>query len=91
MAFLARKELLELLYTSLPNRQSRVLLGKGVLRVDLGSHNRVRVFTHDGDSYEGNLVIGADGIHSKVRAEMWRIANTVQPGVVGDLEMKSGR
>lgn len=41
----------------------------------------VRVTTTGGHSYSGDIVLGADGIHSKVRSEMRRIANTVDPSL----------
>jgi len=36
----------------------------------------------DGTVYEGDIVIGADGIHSRVRMEMQRIAHNTSPGLM---------
>ena len=40
----------------------------------------VEVLTRDGDNFKGSIVVGADGIHSTVRAEMFRLAGELQPG-----------
>ncbi|KAK7947005.1 uncharacterized protein PG986_011326 [Apiospora aurea] len=32
-----------------------------------------RVYTDDGEVYEGDIVVGADGIRSKILREMWRM------------------
>ena len=37
------------------------------------------VTTTTGQTYTGDIVIGADGIHSKVRQEMWKAAEKVDP------------
>jgi 2-polyprenyl-6-methoxyphenol hydroxylase-like FAD-dependent oxidoreductase len=66
------------MYQKLQHKE-RVLLNKKVSRVnhvDAG----VEVITKDGDKFNGSLVIGADGIHSVVREEMFRIGNQLQPG-----------
>ncbi|GKT46893.1 FAD-dependent monooxygenase ctvC [Colletotrichum spaethianum] len=34
----------------------------------------VRVRTINGEVYEADLVVGADGVHSRTRSEMWRMA-----------------
>lgn len=47
------------------------------------------MITEAGVTYTGDLVVGADGIHSKVRSEMWRIADTVRPGLVTEREKNS--
>lgn len=39
----------------------------------------VEVLTRDGDNIKGSIVVGADGIHSTVRAEMFRLAGELQP------------
>jgi 2-polyprenyl-6-methoxyphenol hydroxylase-like FAD-dependent oxidoreductase len=39
----------------------------------------VRVTTQDGHSYEGDIVIGADGMHSSVRKSMHKLGKSVSP------------
>jgi 2-polyprenyl-6-methoxyphenol hydroxylase-like FAD-dependent oxidoreductase len=34
----------------------------------------VHVWTDDGELVEGDFVVGADGVHSQTRSEMWRMA-----------------
>lgn len=48
----------------------------------------VRVYTSDGSCYNGNLLVGADGVHSKVRSEMWRHADEKRPGLITSEEKK---
>ena len=60
-------------------QKSKVLLNKRITKVQqlaLG----VQVITQDSSKYSGNILVGADGIHSTVRREMWRIADELQPG-----------
>lgn len=35
----------------------------------------VQVALKDGSTVRGDIVVGADGVHSSVRAELWRIAD----------------
>ncbi|KAJ0414741.1 hypothetical protein BJY00DRAFT_305362 [Aspergillus carlsbadensis] len=83
LAFLERRKLLDILYTSLPDH-SRVLVGKGVVSVEQehDGPNGMTVRTHDGSTYHGDLVVGADGVHSRVRREMWRLAELEGPGLI---------
>lgn len=65
-----RQFLLQTLYDNLSDK-SKVLLNKRVSRVEQ-DHNGVTVYCRDGSSYKGDVVVGADGVHSVVRGEMWR-------------------
>jgi 2-polyprenyl-6-methoxyphenol hydroxylase-like FAD-dependent oxidoreductase len=75
------------LYRNLSGK-SRVHVRKKAVRITpdpLG----VSVETEDGATYRGDIVVGADGIHSITRSEMWRIAEMEQPGFITQ-EEKSG-
>ncbi|KAJ3545706.1 hypothetical protein NM208_g2391 [Fusarium decemcellulare] len=80
ITFLDRQMVLKVLYDNIRDK-TKVLVNKRVEHVDL-TDNGVSVTTSDGSSYEGDILIGADGIHSTVRGEMWRIANKMSPGWV---------
>lgn len=45
--------------------------------------------TDDGSVYQGNIIVGADGVHSRIRSEMWRMANKDSLGSILDEEKKS--
>ena len=64
--------LLEILYTNLPDT-TRVKTNSAVIAVE-HEEDSIRV---DNCSYEGHLVVGADGIHSTTRKEMWRVAKSL--------------
>lgn len=76
--FMERRAIIQTLYDNLAHKSS-VLTGKGVAKVDLTSQG-VRVMTSDGSLYSGDVLIGADGVHSSVRAHMWDIAAMQRPG-----------
>ncbi|KAI1500210.1 FAD binding domain protein [Biscogniauxia marginata] len=78
LLFFDRQWLLQILYDNLQNKK-RVLLNKRIVRVD-HVDGGVEVITKDGEKFSGTLVVGADGINSVVRSEMWRIGNKLQPG-----------
>jgi 2-polyprenyl-6-methoxyphenol hydroxylase-like FAD-dependent oxidoreductase len=75
--FLDRQMVLQALYDHIQDK-SKVILSKRVERID-PIEGGVIVRTKDGSSYTGDIAIGADGMHSATRNEMWRIANAVQP------------
>lgn len=79
MVFLDRRAVLQVLYNHLD--KSKVLVNKRVLKVD-HLPDKVRVHIEDGSSYDGDILIGADGIHSTIRKEMWRIADELEPGYI---------
>ena len=69
--------LLRVLYDNLQHK-SNILLGKKVTGVaTIGAC--VQVQTRDGSIFNGDIVVGADGIHSIVRQEMRRIASELSP------------
>ncbi|UQC81979.1 FAD binding domain-containing protein [Colletotrichum lupini] len=76
--FIDRQMLLQVLFDNLKNKD-KVIPEKRVEKVELLKEG-VRVHTKDGSVFEGDIVVGADGIHSTVREEMWRIGHEERPG-----------
>ncbi|KAI0882424.1 uncharacterized protein GGS22DRAFT_43895 [Annulohypoxylon maeteangense] len=70
--FIDRQMLLQVLFDKLKSKD-RILTSKRVVRVD-SVENCVHVQTEDGTTYTGDIVVGADGVRSVVRKEMWRNA-----------------
>lgn len=82
-----RHAVLSIMYRHLTEK-SRVSLDKSIERVDLRSDG-VSVVCEDGSRYYGNVLIGCDRVNSKVRHEMWRLADELSPGCVSK-EDKTG-
>lgn len=78
MAFLTRRNLLKVLYNTIKDK-SKVLTSKRVLDV-VHSESGVTVTCKDGSSYEGDIVVGADGIHSTIRVLMQDRIELNRPG-----------
>lgn len=78
MLFLDRQQLIETLFQKLVDK-SRIYASCGALKVEYMDQG-VRVETYDGRVFTGNIVVGADGVHSQVRQEMWRIMDAQIPG-----------
>lgn len=76
--FLTRTELLSFLYRHIPDK-SKVLTSKRVADVE-HSNNGVTVRCEDGSVFEGDIVVGADGIHSKIRNLMQQHMEKIAPG-----------
>ncbi|KOS47250.1 hypothetical protein ACN38_g1738 [Penicillium nordicum] len=75
--FLDRRMLVEVLYEKIQDK-SKVITSQRVQSIDNGTSS-VTVTTTTGETYTGNIVVGADGIHSKVRQEMWKAAEKIDP------------
>ncbi|KAJ5519071.1 Monooxygenase FAD-binding [Penicillium expansum] len=84
---LDRQKVLEVLYQSYPDK-SKIIVNKRVLQVQLSTGN-ASVVTDDGKIYTGDLIVGADGVHSRIRSEMWRLADELQPGLITPKERKA--
>ncbi|KAI1124393.1 FAD/NAD(P)-binding domain-containing protein [Nemania abortiva] len=75
MLFFDRQLFLQVLYEQIKNK-NRIYVGSKVDRIELLERG-VRVTTEGGQSHIGDIVIGADGIHSRVRKEMRKIAEHI--------------
>ncbi|KAB8298608.1 hypothetical protein EYC80_000787 [Monilinia laxa] len=82
ITFLEREKLLDILYQHLPEK-SKVLTGKYVRSIEQDENEAV-VICEDGTRYSGDVIAGADGVHSVVRSEMRR--QIAKEGTVNDLE-----
>lgn len=70
--------IIQILYDNLRDK-SKVLTKKSVTKVEQEA-GEVLVTTEDGCTFRGDVLVGADGIHSTVRHEMWRLADLDSPG-----------
>ncbi|PCD38655.1 hypothetical protein AU210_007122 [Fusarium oxysporum f. sp. radicis-cucumerinum] len=78
VVFVERQTLLRTLYDNMQNKH-KVLLQKRFVKLEY-SDDKVVVTTQDGCTYEGDALVGADGMHSPVRKEMHRLAHKLSPG-----------
>jgi len=79
-AFSDRQNILEVLYNNLKEK-SKILVGKNLTTVRQHASG-VTVICEDGSSYVGDVLAGADGVNSKARSEMWRLADEEDPELV---------
>lgn len=75
-----RSKYLEVFYDNIKDK-SKILLEKNITSVE-HSDSGVTVRCRDGTSYQGDILAGADGVRSKIREEMWRLANSTVPKLV---------
>lgn len=69
--------------------KDKILVNKKVQEVKL-KPDGVEVMTADGALHTGDMLVGADGVHSKVRSEMWRLADELEPGWIPASEHTEG-
>ncbi|RDW89703.1 FAD protein [Coleophoma cylindrospora] len=79
MAFLTRRELLKIISDHLPEN-ANVLTSKRVKKVEQ-SATGVTAFCEDGSEYSGDILVGADGVHSGIRSIMLDQLESVSPGI----------
>ncbi|RYP75305.1 hypothetical protein DL770_007428 [Monosporascus sp. CRB-9-2] len=77
--FESMQMLLQVLFDKI-KLKDRVMPGKRVVQVEMDDEGPARIHTQDGSVYDGDIVVGADGVHSVTRAEMWRLAAQLCPG-----------
>jgi len=77
--FLDRQNVLEVLARHVDSKN--IILEKDVASVE-HLKNKVVVKCKDGTEFSGDIIAGADGVNSKTRLEMWRIANAEAPGAI---------
>lgn len=80
---------LQALYDHLKSKD-KVLTNKRVVKVS-HQNSGVDVTTKDGTVYRGDILVGADGVHSAVRTEMWKIAEQIKPGYIPASEHTAGQ
>jgi 2-polyprenyl-6-methoxyphenol hydroxylase-like FAD-dependent oxidoreductase len=78
LAFLQRKDLLQVLFEQLPD-ESKVRTSKRVYKVDYSTAGVV-VHCEDGSTHSGDIVVGADGVHSAVKPLMLQHVEESKPG-----------
>ncbi|KAH0395336.1 FAD/NAD(P)-binding domain-containing protein, partial [Aureobasidium melanogenum] len=79
-AFGDRQKILQVLYENLKDK-SKILVGKNLTTVHQHASG-VTVICEDGTSFTGDILAGADGVNSKARSEMWRLADEIDPQLV---------
>ena len=80
IAFGDRQAILEVFYNNIKDK-SKLHTGKNLSLVRHHSSG-VTVICDDGTSYTGDVLAGADGVNSKTRSEMWRLADEQDPELV---------
>ncbi|OGE54989.1 hypothetical protein PENARI_c005G00511 [Penicillium arizonense] len=77
--FLEREELLEILYRNLRGK-SKIFCSHKVVDIQC-DQNRTIAVTDNGATFEGDIIIGADGVHSFTRQAIWNKLETTEPQV----------
>ncbi|KAI4629988.1 uncharacterized protein J4E87_003175 [Alternaria ethzedia] len=72
------------LYEGLPDK-SKIHTSRRLERIEQ-TDTGVRVHLADGSTEEGDMVIGADGVHSHVRKLMWDHADKFEPGSIPETD-----
>ena len=74
LSWMQRRELIQILYDHLQDK-SKVHVFKELLIIEQLDRG-VKAITKDGATFVGDILVGADGVHSRTRKEMWKIADS---------------
>ncbi|KAF2418752.1 FAD/NAD(P)-binding domain-containing protein [Tothia fuscella] len=80
LGFGDRGDYLEIIGANIKD-QSKIHLNMSITSVE-ESDSEVTVTCEDGSVYHGDILVGADGVRSKVREEMWRLASSMHKDLV---------
>lgn len=61
--------------------KSKIKLQRRISKVD-HNKNEVIVLCEDGTAVSGDVLVGCDGVHSKVRHELWRLSHLQEPDAI---------
>ncbi|KAJ9417961.1 hypothetical protein QL093DRAFT_2565917 [Fusarium oxysporum] len=75
-----RQILLQTLFENIQDK-GKVLLNKNIVDIEHQSHG-VIVRCDDNSSFKGDILAGADGVRSRTREELWKLAKPIQPELV---------
>lgn len=81
LVFTERQKFLTVLKNKIQH-QDRLRTNQRVVRIE-ETGDKVKLHTKTGETFEADIAIGADGVHSPVRAEMWRLAEDAGSKVFG--------
>ncbi|RYP47219.1 hypothetical protein DL768_006695 [Monosporascus sp. mg162] len=81
MVVLDRQQLLHIIYSHIREKAKVIPVSE--------DQQGVHVTTSDGRQFTGDILVGADGAHSSVRQEMWRLARLTAPGYFSDDEINN--
>ena len=86
IATFTRAQLLRILYRHISEEgKKKIHTLKKVSRIEqLPGDEGVRLHIEGGETHDADVVIGADGTHSIVRSEMWRMAQETDPKAFHD-------
>ncbi|KAL7624840.1 hypothetical protein AAE478_004054 [Parahypoxylon ruwenzoriense] len=83
-----RSDIVKILYEHLPGKETNIKTNAEV--VDIGIYaDEVHVHLKDGTVHKGSIVIGADGVHSKTRSIMEKLARDPSRATPGESPMIS--
>ncbi|CAH0058693.1 unnamed protein product [Clonostachys solani] len=72
LTFTERRIVLEVLYDHIKSKD-KIFTGQKVQSIE-HAKDGVEIYTQEGRTFTADLVVGADGIHSHVRGQMWKAA-----------------